>query len=46
LHAPLGLKQQVSVWGTTPGDFAMMKKVKQAFDPDGIFAPGRFIGGL
>ena len=46
LHAPLGLKQQVCVWGATPGDFSIMKKVKQAFDPDGIFAPGRYVGGL
>ena len=46
LHAPLGLKQQMSVWGAAPGDFSIMKKVKQAFDPDGIFAPGRYVGGL
>jgi len=46
LHAPLGLKQKVSVWGAAPGDFSIMKKVKQAFDPDAIFAPGRYVGGL
>lgn len=46
LHAPLGLKKQLSVWGTPHGDFSLMKKVKQAFDPDGIFAPGRYVGGL
>jgi glycolate oxidase FAD binding subunit len=45
-HAPPGLKQQLSVWGPTAGDFSIMKKVKQAFDPDGVFAPGRYVGGL
>ena len=46
LHAPLGLKQRLSVWGPTFGELSLMKKVKQAFDPDGIFAPGRYAGGL
>ncbi|MCW5889428.1 MAG: hypothetical protein KIT14_02635 [bacterium] len=33
-------------WGD-PGDgLALMRGVKAAFDPDGIFAPGRFVGGL
>ena len=27
-------------------DFAQMKKLKAVFDPRGIFAPGRFAGGL
>jgi glycolate oxidase FAD binding subunit len=46
LHAPLGLKQRPSVWGPTLGDLSLMKRVKQAFDPAGIFAPGRQVGGL
>ncbi|HXP22740.1 MAG TPA: FAD-binding oxidoreductase [Candidatus Sulfotelmatobacter sp.] len=46
LHAPLGLKKRLSVWGLARGDFSLMKKVKQAFDPDGIFAPRRYVGGL
>jgi glycolate oxidase FAD binding subunit len=46
LHAPLGLKKRLSVWGPVHGDFSLMKKVKQAFDPDGIFAPGRYFGSL
>jgi glycolate oxidase FAD binding subunit len=46
LHAPLGLKKRLSVWGPARGEFSLMKKVKQAFDPDGIFAPGRYVGGL
>jgi glycolate oxidase FAD binding subunit len=43
---PREFKKVLSVWGTPRGDFALMQKVKQAFDPRGIFAPGRFIGGL
>lgn len=46
LHAPLGLKDRVSAWGTKRADFSLMRRVKQAFDPHNIFAPGRFVGGL
>jgi glycolate oxidase FAD binding subunit len=46
LHAPLWLKDRLSVWGTRPGDFALMQRVKQAFDPHNIFALGRFVGGI
>jgi FAD/FMN-containing dehydrogenase len=46
LHALLELKQRPGVWGPTPGDLSLMKRVKQAFDPDSIFAPGRCVGGL
>jgi glycolate oxidase FAD binding subunit len=46
LHAPLQLKERVDVWGTKRADFSLMQRVKQAFDPQNIFAPGRFVGGL
>lgn len=46
LHAPLWLKEKVNVWGPAHPDFALMQRVKHAFDPQGIFAPGRFVGGL
>jgi glycolate oxidase FAD binding subunit len=46
LHAPLWLKHRVNVWGTKRPDFPLMQRVKLAFDPQNIFAPGRFVGGI
>jgi len=46
LRSPLELKREMNVWGPQCEDFPLMQRVKQAFDPHGIFAPGRFVGGL
>jgi len=46
LHAPLRLKEKVNTWGPLRQDSALMQRVKRAFDPQNIFAPGRFVGGL
>ncbi|HET7106294.1 MAG TPA: FAD-binding oxidoreductase [Candidatus Acidoferrum sp.] len=46
LHASHQLKDRVSAWGTKRADFPLMQRVKQAFDPQNIFAPGRFLGGI
>jgi glycolate oxidase FAD binding subunit len=46
LHAPLKIKSRLNVWGPKPADFAMMQRVKDSFDPQHIFAPGRFVGGI
>jgi len=46
LHAPRWLKHRVDIWGKGREDFPLMQRVKQAFDPQNIFAPGRFVGGL
>jgi glycolate oxidase FAD binding subunit len=43
---PLELKSRLNIWGSAGDDFALMQKVKSAFDPQGIFSPGRFVGGL
>ena len=43
---PLELKRQLSIWGSPREDFLLMQRVKGAFDPHNIFAPGRFVGGL
>jgi glycolate oxidase FAD binding subunit len=46
LHAPLEVKKRVNVWGSKRADWALQQGVKRAFDPQCIFAPGRFVGGL
>jgi glycolate oxidase FAD binding subunit len=46
LHGPRSLKQAINVWGEKRPDFPLMQRVKQAFDPQNIFAPGRFVGGI
>jgi glycolate oxidase FAD binding subunit len=46
LHAPPWLRESINVWGTKRADFPLMRRVKQAFDPQNIFAPGRFVGGI
>ncbi len=46
LHSPLKLKSRVNVWGPKPVDFVMMQHIKDSFDPQHIFAPGRFVGGI
>ncbi len=46
LHGPLKLKSRLYVWGPKPADFSMMQRIKDSFDPQHIFAPGRFVGGI
>lgn len=46
LHAPQTLKQRINIWGPRRADDPLMQRVKFAFDPKNIFAPGRFLGGL
>ncbi len=46
LHAPLALKTRKDHWTDNRGDADLMRRVKQAFDPQGLFAPGRFWGGI
>ncbi|MBI3406716.1 MAG: FAD-binding oxidoreductase, partial [Acidobacteria bacterium] len=46
MWCPTELKRRMNVWGTPRGDLELMKKVKQTFDPHGIFSPGRFAGGM
>ncbi len=43
---PTELKRQVNVWGPARDDLVLMQRVKKAFDPQGILAPGRFLGGI
>src|SRR5262249_43552164 len=36
----------VDVWGDVGEGLGLMRRLKAAFDPGGILAPGRFVGGL
>ncbi|MBV9227678.1 MAG: FAD-binding oxidoreductase [Chloroflexi bacterium] len=45
-RCPVELKPLISIWGEPGGDFRMMQRLKQQFDPKGIFVRGRFLGGL
>ncbi len=47
LSAPDECKSEIhDVWGGTRGDFEIMRGIKQALDPESLFSPGRFVGGL
>jgi glycolate oxidase FAD binding subunit len=45
LTAPARVRAVIDVWGEMPG-VALLRQVKQRFDPDRRLAPGRFLGGL
>jgi glycolate oxidase FAD binding subunit len=42
-HCPVGWKQTLPVWGVPRGDARVMRRVKETFDPRGLFNPGRFL---
>lgn len=44
--APIALKERLDVWGEPGSDFALMRRLKEQFDPQGILSPGRFLGRL
>ncbi len=43
---PTQVKPHLSVWGEPRSDFFLMQRLKQQFDPHGLFVSGRYIGGL
>jgi glycolate oxidase FAD binding subunit len=43
---PAGVKREVGVWPPPSEDQGLALKLKQVFDPHGILAPGRFLGGF
>jgi FAD/FMN-containing dehydrogenase len=45
LHAPAPLKRMIARPNTLP-DVLLQQRVKEAFDPSNVFAPGRVVGGL
>ena len=46
LHAPPEIKEKAAGVRTDGTDLALQQRVKQAFDPSGVFAPGRVAGGI
>jgi len=44
--APTALKHDIDVFGPLRPDFAIMKRLKEEFDPRRILSPGRFVGRL
>ena len=45
-RCPIELKRSIDVWGEPGADFYLMQRLKQQFDPKGVFVQGRFLGGL
>ena len=45
LTAPPAVRAITDLWGPVDG-LALMRRVKDQFDPDHRFAPGRFVGGI
>ncbi|MEN9565516.1 MAG: hypothetical protein RLZZ69_712 [Cyanobacteriota bacterium] len=43
LDAPQTLKQQIDIWGYSGNALKTMQAIKNQFDPQNIFNPGRFI---
>ena len=43
LAAPDDVKTQVGAWGTAPETLEVMRRLKDAFDPDNVLNPGRFL---
>ena len=45
LSAPSDVADRLDMWGPV-GGLELMHSVKARFDPAGVFAPGRFVGGI
>jgi len=45
-RCPTELKRRVNVWGAAGEELKLMEKLKAVFDPAGILAPGRYLGGI
>jgi len=43
---PSEWKSALPIWGPERGDLGPMRALKKVFDPHGVLAPGRFMGGI
>jgi len=46
LFCPARWKATLDVWEHANAELEMERRVKKAFDPNGVFARGRFVGGM
>ncbi len=47
LDAPGAVREHVATWPEVdPGSLAVMRRVKERFDPARIFSPGAYVGGI
>ena len=46
VFCPAKWKATLNVWAHVDFDVEMERRVKKAFDPNGVFARGRFVGGM
>ncbi len=45
-ESPPGIRDAFDAWGTPPPAFALMRALKERFDPQRRLSPGGFVGGL
>ncbi len=45
-RCPVAWKARLPIWGERRGDVVVMRKIKLALDPVGLFNPGRFLEGI
>ncbi|HYB98395.1 MAG TPA: FAD-binding oxidoreductase [Candidatus Limnocylindrales bacterium] len=45
-RAPTAARRGMDVWSPVPASLDLMRELKRRFDPDGVLAPGRLVGGL
>jgi glycolate oxidase FAD binding subunit len=43
MAAPDSVKRQAGAWGTTPATLEVMRRLKDAYDPEHVLNPGRFV---
>jgi glycolate oxidase FAD binding subunit len=45
-EAPIAFKQSIDIWGYPGNALELMRGIKHQFDPENLFSPGRFVGGI